>query len=62
MLSDQLFTELMNQLDKNMQSTPGGETNRNYQVLISEVEKAYAYYITYLYLHEADIPEEGEID
>lgn len=55
------LTEVMNEAGKGKASAPTGDLARYYAILLTDIEKAYAFYMLYLYPHEADIPPAEEI-
>ncbi len=57
-----LLTEIMNEAGKGKVSAPTGDLARYYAILLTDIEKAYAFYMLYLYPHEADIPSEGGLE
>ena len=61
MSTDELFVELMNQVGASKGSAPTGDLARYYAILFTDLEKAYAFYLAYLYPHEADLPPAQEI-
>ncbi len=56
------LTEVMNEAGKGKVSAPTGDLARYYAILLTDIEKAYAFYMLYLYPHEVDILSEGEIE
>ncbi len=56
------LTEVINEAGKGKLSAPTGDLARYYAILLTDIEKAYAFYMLYLYPHEADIPSEGEVE
>ena len=61
MLTETLLIELMNEVGKAKHAAPTGDLKRYYAVMFTNLEKVYAFYLTYLYAHEADIPPASEI-
>ncbi len=57
-----LLTETMNEAGKGKSSAPTGDLARYYAILLTDNEKAYAFYMLYLYPHETDMPSEGEVE
>ncbi len=54
---ENLLVELINKVGKNKQAAPSGDLARYYAILLTEIEKIYAFYLLYLYPSEADIPQ-----
>ena len=61
MSTDEIFVELLNNLGASKHNAPTGDLARYYAIVFTDIEKAYAFYLTYLYPHEADIPPAQEI-
>ncbi len=58
-----VFTDRDNERSgKGKSSAPTGDLARYYAILLTDIEKAYAFYMLYLYPHETDMPSEGEVE
>ncbi len=61
MALEALLVRLLEALSERKESTPRGPLARNYAVLNTEIEKAYAYYLLYVCPHEADTSYPSDI-